>query len=154
MFVVVLLFFLFWVVLAVWLDVFLFSRTSQFRKVPEGFRKLFRKLNKHCYWGSRFLRVPEVSGRFPEAFPEAMFWWKHRKQFVLCHFVLVHLRALGRGPRSGQGPLARAPPEPSGLTSLFRKFSGSFPEARSLTKPSQPPKSQNAPGRRRSQMPA
>ena len=99
-FVIVLLFFLFWVVLAVWLDVFLFSRTSQFRKVPEGFRKLFWKLNKHCYWGSRFLRVPEVFRKFPEGVPEAMFCWKHRKQFVLCHFVLVHLRVHLRAPAS------------------------------------------------------
>ena len=46
-----------------------FSVSPQFRKLPEAFRKGYRKLIGY----SLFMWVPEASGRFPEALPEEKF---------------------------------------------------------------------------------
>ena len=46
-----------------------FSVSPQFRKLPEAFRKGYRKLTGYSF----FMWVPEASGRFPEALPEEKF---------------------------------------------------------------------------------
>ena len=47
-------------------DYLLFSVLPQFRKLPEGSRKAYRKLTGSCC----FTWVPEGPGRFPEGCPE------------------------------------------------------------------------------------